>query len=355
MPPSQGSEPVLERRRGAPSGEKSGRSGSPLARSHSTRAAKRRAAGVQGSASRPRSRTPSRSAAATRSGGASGQGRSSSAKAPSISRSRATTARSRRDHSQTRSRREPVGVQGAEVALGDRQRQADRRLARIAVEVGGDEERRGGERVVRGRGARPCRRKADSAAPARAGAGRCGRDRRATARRRATSPAPWPPGAERAEPPRLGAEGGEGGRDRRAASPVAERREAEREVGAGAAAQRIARLGERREVGGQRRRALAAAARRACGRGGGAPAAPASARPWAVIRPAASSAPRSARSAARLGEGRRRGRGQEGEAVGRGGAPERELERERRRGRRWRSPAAGRRRAPPSSPRVQRR
>ena len=32
-----------------------------------------------------------------------------------------------------------AGMQGAEVALGDRQRQADRRLARVAVEVGGDE------------------------------------------------------------------------------------------------------------------------------------------------------------------------------------------------------------------------
>ena len=55
---------------------------------------------------------------------------------------------------------------------------------------------------------------------------------------------------------------------------------------------------------------------------------PASARPWAVIRPAASSAPRSARSARASAKAGGRRRGQEGEAVGRGGAPERELERE---------------------------
>ena len=58
-------------------------------------------ASVHGRASRPRARTPSIIAATTCSAGAAFQRRSSSTSAPSIRRSRAITARSRADHSQT--------------------------------------------------------------------------------------------------------------------------------------------------------------------------------------------------------------------------------------------------------------
>ena len=43
-----------------------------------------------------------------------------------------------------------MGVERAQVRLGDRQGEADRGLARVAVEVGGDEPGRRGERVVEG-------------------------------------------------------------------------------------------------------------------------------------------------------------------------------------------------------------
>ena len=121
---------------------------------------------------------------------------------------------------------EAVGVQGAQVALGEGQREADARLARVAVEVGRDEQRRGAERVVgRERGALAAGEEVSwrEARPALADAIGIGeRERRA----RGEAGAGAVP-HQRAQAPRFGADGGEG---RVSARPARQRLEAAGEV-----------------------------------------------------------------------------------------------------------------------------
>ena len=210
-------------------------------------------------------------------------------------------------------------MERAQVAFGDRQRQPDRRLARVTVEVGGDEQRRDRQRVV-GRKARAL---AAREAVARFGTGAAlgdavgigERQRGAGRETRAAS------GCDhRAEALRLDADRGDG-RGR-----LAQGGEAEREVGA-TAAQRVAGFEQGREVGGEATGAagrcfeehVAEAGMHRQGR-----------QPAAVIGDPADGVEGAevGEECAGLGEGGRGRRGEEGEGVGAGGAPEREVERE---------------------------
>ena len=256
--PSQSSSPASSPRPRSPAGP-----AAPCARSHSTRAAKppgRRRPGqrVEAEVADPAGERGRHRARAGRRAKAGPRARSRRASAARGRRTAPVAARPVADGLAAK----PAGVQrSGGPTLGHRQRQADRRLARVAVEVGGDQEaarRRagssGGQRRALAAGEQVARR------AARPPLARCGRDRRATAPLRATRPGAAGTGAparrsrrasSRIAPTRRGPLG------RRSAS---EPRAQPRSAGAAPAAQRVARLDQRREVGGERRRPRAPAA-----------------------------------------------------------------------------------------------
>ena len=213
-------------------------------------------------------------------------------------RARASAARGRPPRDRGATIRRCVSRRSRSACRTRRSLSVDRQASRIAASRGSPSRSAAtssgarGQRIVSGKAARLCRRRAGSAAPAPAGAGRCDRDRPATAPHRARGRVPAAPGARR--------------RSRRAStriaaiaraidhhrllgldrSGIAQRREPQREIGRRPRplpAQRIAGLRERSEVGGERRRARARRLRDSMWPSRGCSGSAASARPWSVI------------------------------------------------------------------------